>query len=328
MSRKQLAGSALAVLLVSLTDVAWSQEETALKRIRIGMPNRGVPNLALPAAQRYGFFRKQGLDAELIVMRPSSSLQTLVAGDLDFSTVLASASRASVSGLPLRIVMTLNVGQDLSLVVRPEIRQVEDLKGKTLGVSGVGELTDVGARIILKKYGLVPESDVKIRALFGNHPLRLSALQAGQIDGTLMSMPYNKMAVKMGFRELVHLREFIKTPQGGLVTTLQRIRSEPEMILRTVKAALLASRFLKDHKREFVKLLEKESGVNDAVVAGLIHEEIGKLYSETGIVPDDAMQEFIANSKEALKVTREISFAEIADFSFARRAGSELKDGN
>jgi ABC-type nitrate/sulfonate/bicarbonate transport system substrate-binding protein len=222
--------------------------------------------------------------------------------------------------------MTLTVGQDFTLVVRPDIRRVEDLKGKTLAVSGVGEFTDVGARMVLKKYGLVPETDVKIRALFGNHPLRLSALQAGQIDGTVMSMPFNKMAVKMGFRELVHLREFIKTPQGGLLTTLQKIRGEPDMILRTIKAALMGNRYLKENKSEFVKLLARESGVHDPVVAGLIHEEIIKLYSDTGIVSDEAMQEFIANSKDALKTTREVLFSEIAEFSFARKAGSEIKE--
>ena len=192
--------------LICAISPAQGQDSGGLKRIRIGIPNRGAPNLGLLAAQTYGFFRSQGLYAELIVMRPSVSLQTLVAGDLDFSTVLASSARASVGGLPLRIVMSLTVGQDFSLVVRPDIRRVEDLKGKTLATSGVGEFTDVGARIVLKKYGLVPEVDVKLRALFGNHPLRLSALQAGQIDGTIMTMPCNKMAVRMGFRELVHLR--------------------------------------------------------------------------------------------------------------------------
>src|SRR5207249_792328 len=240
------------------------------------------------------------------------------------STVLASGARASVSGLPLRIVMALTVGQDFSLVVRPEIRRMEDLKGKTLAVSGVGEFTDVGTRLVLKKYGLVPEVGVKLRALYGNHPLRLSALQAGQIDGTVMSMPYNKMAVKMGFRELVQLREFIKTPQGGLITTVQKIRSEPDWVLRTVKAALMANRFLKEHKNEFIKLLAKESGIHDPVVAGLVNEEAVKLYSDNGIISDDAMQEFIANSKESLKVSREIPLSEIADFSFARRAAGEL----
>lgn len=324
-SKNSWIGSILIFLLAGLSHPALSQERTPLKSIRIGMPNRGVPNLGLMAAQRYGFFRAQGLEAELIVMRPSISLQTLMAGDLDYSTVLASAARASVSGLPLRIVMALTVGQDFSLVVRPDIRRVEDLKGKTLATSGVGEFTDLGARIVLKKYGLVPEVDVKLRALFGNHPLRLSALQAGQIDGTIMTMPYNKIAVKMGFRELVHLREFIKTPQGGLVTTVQKIRSEPDWVLRTVKAALMANRFLKENKSEFIKLLAKESGVNDPLVAGLIHEEIVKLYSDTGLVSDEAMQEFIANSKESLKVSREVSISEVADFTFARKALSEFK---
>ena len=327
MIEKNLAALVSVFLLTSVSFPVWSQEGAGLKKIRIGVPNRGVPNLGLMAAQRYGFFRAQGLDAELIVMRPSISLQTLIAGDLDYSTALASAARASVSGLPLRIVMALTVGQDFSLVVRPEIRRMEDLKGRTLATSGVGEFTDVGARLALKKYGLVPEVDVKLRALFGNHPLRLSALQAGQIDGTIMSMPYNKMAVKMGFREIVHLREIIKTPQGGLVSTVQKIRGDPELVLRSVKAALAGNRFLKENKSEFVKLLARESGVQDAAVATLIHEEVVKLYSDTGLVSDEAMHEFIATAKETLKVSREVSFAEVADFSFARKAISEIREG-
>lgn len=326
MNKKCLAPGALFVLLACFVMPAWGQDSAGLKRVRIGMPNRGATTLGLSAAQTYGFFRAQGLFAELIVMRPSISLQTLMSGDLDYSTALASGARASVSGLPLRIVMTLTVGQDFSLVVRPEIRRMEDLKGKTLAVSGVGEFTDVGARLVLKKYGLVPEVDVKLRALFGNHPLRLSALQAGQIDGTVMSMPYNKMAVKLGYKELVHLREIIKTPQGGLVTTAQKIRGDPDGIVRTIKAVLLANRYLKQNKDEFTKLLAKESGVHDPVVAGLIHEEIVKLYSDTGVVSEEAMQEFIANSKETLKSSHEVPHSEVADFTFARKALSELKE--
>lgn len=326
MNVRLLAPRALLVLLICFTAPAWSQDGAGLKRIRVGMPNRGATTIGLAAAQNYGFFRAQGLFAELIVMRPSTSLQTLMSGDLDFSTALASGARAAVSGLPLRIVMAFTTGQDFSLVVRPDIRRMEDLKGKTLAVSGVGEFTDVGARLILKKYGLVPEVDVKLRALFGNHPLRLSALQAGQIDGTVMAMPYNKMAVKMGYKELVHLREIIKTPQGGLVTTAQKIRGDPDGIVRAIKAVLAANRYLKQNKGEFTKLLAKESGVHDPVVAGLIHEEILNLFSDTGLVSDEAMQEFIAQSKETLKSSREILSSDVADFSFARKAVGELKE--
>jgi hypothetical protein len=111
--KRTVIGAILTLCLAGLSSSVCGQDRTALTRIRIGMPNRGVPNLGLIAAERYGFFRTQALDAELIVMRPSLSLQTLIAGDLNFSTVLASGARASVSGLPFRIIMALTVGQGL-----------------------------------------------------------------------------------------------------------------------------------------------------------------------------------------------------------------------
>jgi hypothetical protein len=82
-----------------------------------------------------------------------------------------------------------------------------------------------------------------------------------------------------------------------------------------------------EEKGEFMKLLERESGVRDPAVAALIHEEIIKLYSDTGLVSDEAMEEFVVNSKEALKASRQVSPSEIADFSFARRAAADLKEG-
>jgi hypothetical protein len=108
---------------------------------------------------------------------------------------------------------------------------------------------------------------------------------------------------------------------------VQKIRSEPDLVLRSIKAALMVNRFLKENRGEFTKLLAKESGIHDPVVAGLVHEEAVKLFSDNGLVSDDAMQEFIANSKEALKVSREVSASEVADFSFARRPVNEIKEG-
>jgi hypothetical protein len=88
----------------------------------------------------------------------------------------------------------------------------------------------------------------------------------------------------------------------------------------------LANRFLKENKGEFIRLLAKESGVHDPVVAGLIHEEIVKLYSENGLVSDEAMHEFITTAKETLKVSREVSSSEIVDLSFAQRAVGEIRE--
>jgi hypothetical protein len=86
----------------------------------------------------------------------------------------------------------------------------------------------------------------------------------------------------------------------------------------------MGNRFLKENRGEFVKLLEKESGIHDPVVARLIHEEITKFYSDNGMISDEAMHELIANAKEVLKISRDVSFSEIADLSFTRKAAGEL----
>jgi hypothetical protein len=75
------------------------------------------------------------------------------------------------------------------------------------------------------------------------------------------------------------------------------------------------------------KIVCLESGFQDAEVAGLIHQEVVKLYSDTGLVSDEALQEFIVNAKDTLRVSRDVSFSEIADLSFARKAASELREG-
>jgi hypothetical protein len=84
---------------------------------------------------------------------------------------------------------------------------------------------------------------------------------------------------------------------------------------------------LKQNKGEFVKVLAKESGIYDPMVAELVHEEAVKLYSDTGLISDEAMHEFISASKESLKTSREVAVSEVADFSLASRAATELRAG-
>src|SRR5438094_8623110 len=77
-SKESLTASALMLLLACFSHPAWSQESTGLKKIRIGMPNRGATHLGSPAAQRFGLFQAQGLDADVILMWARVSLQQLL----------------------------------------------------------------------------------------------------------------------------------------------------------------------------------------------------------------------------------------------------------
>jgi ABC-type nitrate/sulfonate/bicarbonate transport system substrate-binding protein len=226
--------------------------------------------------------------------------------------------------MPVRNVMVSTTATDQVLVVKPEIRRVEDLKGKTLGVAGIRTVSDISTRLLLRKHGLAPETDVKIVAL-GGSSLRLAALRGGQIEGTLLSAPHNKAAVKLGFVELAFMKDVRKVPSGGLATGIRKIQNDPDSIVRTIIATLKAIRFIKSDKEGALRAMAKELGMKDREINSMVYDDGVKLFSDTGIPAEASMIEEIETAKEILGITRDVSVSEVADWSFARTALQALK---
>lgn len=326
MKKKNKQLHLILAFLLSLCLPAWAQEGKSLKKIRIGTPSLGMFSFPLIVAQRQGFGQAEGLDLEVITVATSIAIQSLVSGDLDFITPTSSATRAAISGLPVRLVGALMVGNDQSLVVRADIRRMEDLRGKTLGVSSFKSTPDVSLRKALKKHGLAPDVDVKIIALGGGTSLRLQALQTGRIDGTMLAVPHNKMGVKMGFKEIFFMKDIAgDRPYSGLATSTRRMESDPDSIVRTLRAALKSIGFIKSNKEASLQLMARELRIDDKDVANLVYDESVKIFSDTGIAPDSGMLEEIAASKQTQEITREVRISEVAEWSFAREAYKSLK---
>jgi ABC-type nitrate/sulfonate/bicarbonate transport system substrate-binding protein len=315
----------LVFLLVSVLALPVRAQEKKPRKVRIGMTAPAMYTLPLMVGRSHGFYRNENLEVELIVMGPGVATQALVAGDLDFATPFFSALRAAMTGLPVRLVGVIMTGTDQVLVVRPEIRKMEELKGKTLGVSALRSTIDLSTRLALKKHGLAPDADVRIVALGGGDTLRLAALQAGKIDGALLAMPHNKTAVKAGFRELVYLKDLIKQPYVALSANTRKMQSDRETIVGTIRGTLGAIRFIQENKGEIVKVMAKEFAMTDPEVAHLVYEDAIKLYADNAIPSDASMMEGIANGKETQGITREVAISEVADWSFAREAARDLK---
>jgi ABC-type nitrate/sulfonate/bicarbonate transport system substrate-binding protein len=307
----------------------WSTEGVAddagRRKVRVAITGRSIAYYPIIAAQVYGFYRVEGLDVENVVMMPTLSLQALIGGDIDFVTVPSLVTVAAIAGMPVRHIMALNSGPIHSLVVNPVIRKLDNLKGKTVGVAAFKDVTDVGIRRALNAHGLIPDSDVRI-IVAGSSNVRYVALQTGKLDGTLLSAPQNKMALKMGFGELLYLKDYLKVPSAGLSTTVTKLRTEPEMVVRFIRGTLKGTQFLQDNRPEFLKLLSRESKIQDTEIGGLIHKEFVELISKTGIPSPASMEEVISNAKEAQGVVnKHVLPTEVADFSFARMALSQIK---
>ena len=157
------------------------------KKITFGYSTIGPMAAGLWMAKEIGAFEKYGMQAGLIYI-PSGAvvMQALIGGDLHAgiaasnSVINAVVNRASIIG----VAGTANRPYH-RLWVRPEINRIEDLRGKTLGVTRYGGLSDNLTKILLRKYGL--EDAVKIRQFGGGTREVAAAFQQRVVEGTVTS---------------------------------------------------------------------------------------------------------------------------------------------
>jgi len=145
-------------------------------RIRIGFAP-GASSTPFPLAQKKGFLKEEGFEAEIIRMSSTVAAAALASGEADYVTGI-SALRGAIQGLPLKAVASYIQGSSQTLVARADLKSVRELKGKTIVIGTPGGSPDRHARLMVKHFGLEPEKDVKF-ASGGLTEVRLARLQQG-----------------------------------------------------------------------------------------------------------------------------------------------------
>jgi NitT/TauT family transport system substrate-binding protein len=214
-------------------------------------PTQGV----LWVADVGGIFKKNDLSAEIIYTR--AAIETLVAGEVDFAQMTgALMSSARLQGAdPVMIAGVQDTLED-RLIVSPNIKSMEELKGKRIGVFRFGSASHLRLLYVLPRYGL-SERDVTLLQV-GDTPERLIALSGGSIDATLLSPPDHFEALRLGAKILLNLRDFKVPFQGtGLVTTQRILARKRDVARRVLKSYVEAIHLVKTNpdisKKAFAK---------------------------------------------------------------------------
>jgi NitT/TauT family transport system substrate-binding protein len=212
-----------------------------------------------------GYFREQGLDVELSHIDAGATLlAALRNGELQ---IAASGGPALVlgyvQGLETMIVGSTSSTLDAIVFTRPEIQSVDDLRGKSIGVTRLKAITDVAARLGFQRVGLTPDVDVFTRGT-GGLAESLAAMETGAVDGASLNAPAVFEARKRGYRELLSVQNLgISFLSSGIGTTKRVIAEQPEVVDRGVRAlAQAVNRLLTD--REFgIQIFSKYSRSED-----------------------------------------------------------------
>jgi ABC-type nitrate/sulfonate/bicarbonate transport system substrate-binding protein len=313
----------LKIFVILLSTFIFQASVHAADKIRIAY-SAGASSFFFLLAHKKGFLKAEGIDAEVIRMTGNVPVAALVSGEIDYHTVEGTSVRAAIQGLPLRVVAAYGEGGSMVLVSRANIKSVPELKGKVIAVGNPGSGPDTNGRILVKHFGLEPDRDVKfVAAAEGLPEGRLVRVQQGLVDATVVPIPSDIHAKKLGLNVIARSYEIHKPTSFGLITTTRKIKEKREEVKRLIIAGIKASRYVRANREASVQSLAEFFRSNREAAAAT-YEYFFKTLNDDGSPTENGFRLLIEDIKESAKVTRDVSVSEVADLSILREAQREL----
>jgi NitT/TauT family transport system substrate-binding protein len=305
--------SAIVGVLAAAVDVR-GQASQPPDKVVVSYPSKSITSFPiLETAQRRGFFHKENLSVSAVYMRGGIDIKALLTGDGDFGTGSTTAVTAFVAGAPLRIVMSLNAYVDQALYAQPKYRNLAQLKGHTIGSLNPGGLVDTLLRRIIAQNGFSPERDFVLLNM-GGTPERYAALKSGTLAASMLSAPHSLHAEKEGFTRIAATRDYVDVPGTALVVHADKIKKQPEMIKRFLRATLRAMNYIRENRVDTVQMIGREFGM-EPEIASLGYDKLLELLSPDGKLRVDGYQLLVDFARAAQKVQRPIPAAQLIDES-------------
>jgi len=254
--------------------------------------------------QEEGYFKKHGLDSNLIYIRGgSTAVQALLSGEIQFGHLSpAPMLTAWAQGADFVWIGTTTHQMVFTLIVDTSIVKGPDLKGKKIGITRIGSASDLALRTALEQFGLGPK-DVTMIAL-GGIPEILAAMRAGAVNGGILSPPTSTAAREMGYRPLLHIpdlgREFTFS---GIAAKRSFVQSQPE-IARAYMASLTdGANVYKEDGRAALQVLRKYLRAEDRILEGGYKEYSGAISSPPypGLKGLEAVRDSLLDSTPQLR---------------------------
>jgi NitT/TauT family transport system substrate-binding protein len=314
--------SMLVLCLAIFVGLAYSRQAWSASSVPVRITQSTVGPDALPywIAQDKGFFRKYGIDMEIIYVRSGTNqVAALVTGGAQFANlggapVIAAAPRTA--GLKF-IAMTR---QDLQrdIVVRPEIKEPQDLRGKNLGVTNLGGTSWLVAMMGLEHLKLDPVRDqIRLRAL-GNYPVLVQAIETGGIDALIVDPIFSRQLKQKGFRVLA---EFHPANAAGIVVTGKYLDENTTIAENVLKGIIDGQAFIANpaNKPSILKMLRERLKITDTVFVESGYDDITREYKREPYPAVEGLRVFQRLMKSQSPEVAQVRVEELVDPRIVRK---------
>ena len=285
------------------------------QKIRIAYSSRSNTVTPLYVAADKGLFRDEGLEVELIQVSPRLGAMAVMNGDVAFTTSFTSTFRAILQGLPLKLVLVALKKGVYYLVTRPEIKNVQELKGKKLGIATIRGTDSIVAEELLRSKGFNPNQLQQI--VIGDTALRAQALMTGVVQAVSLSPPHDLLLKNLGYNILAGPPE-VGLPASGLFTSNRLLKENPQVVNRSLRAVLRANRFIAANRQETIAVMSKWLAQTQEV-AGQSYDVELKALTKDGQMTDAELESLIDRLGE-----KKAALDGVRDFNPIRQAIKEL----
>lgn len=311
-------------LLAPMVVLGWIYTAGA-ELIKVAIPSTTQAVLPFTTARDKGYYRAEGLDAELILMSAPIASRALLSGDVAVATVGGAGLPPVLRGSPFKFLFTSYNRAMFWLYARPEIRDVKSLRGRRVGVSGIGSGPDSLLREVLRVNGLDATRDVTILSL-GVMPTIYSGLQSGVVDAAMLSPPVTFKADEAGFRELVAFpKQDLVELQGSILLRDALLQSEPALVERFIRASYRGFLYIKENRAGTIAILSRYLQVDETLGARAYDQVVRPAMTQDGTISQEMQGKAVEHVLKRLGLKEAPTLTKIFDFSLTRKVIAEIQ---
>jgi NitT/TauT family transport system substrate-binding protein len=264
----------MALPLVTLFFMAQALAQPALEKLRVTYSAIGGSQSSVWMPYEAGIFRKHGLDVELLYVAGGGRAgQVVQSGEVPIGVFTGGAvvNAALAGGDLVAIASSMNV-MTFVVMARPEIRRVEDLKGKKVGVSRFGSATDFGLRYAEERWPVKRQKDFAVIQVGGVSDV-FAALKSGALDAAVINVELAILARREGLRELADIAKLgINFPTSSIVTSRSFIKRNENTVRKFVRGFVEGVHYGKTHREFGVQVLKKYLRNDDTVMVNDLYD--------------------------------------------------------
>ena len=287
-----------------------------LERVRLTVPAKSLTFLPYYFGKAQGIFVREGVDLEIIVMRPPLGVTALVAGDLDYTAAGGLSIRAAMKGASIRTVTFIQTRLSFSLIGQPGMTPA---RLRNVAVSGIGSLAHYAATIVMKRLNNEKVAYISTNTTGNSY----TALLGKATDAAILSPPFTSMAVLAGYPDLGNTFD-VRDLQGGLVTRIAHMQDRREQVRSVIRATLRSMDSLVKNEQEVIAYLQKDFALEPKIAADTF-KILKQVVNVDGDIEEPVLKSIVDKIRQESGYAAEVPLDRLVDLSVLREVQKELR---